>query len=272
MSSNPPVPINIDAEGKVLVIPSVGTIAPVGDLTPGDVAALITRIEASENLGFVDLNDVEMIGVADGQVFAWDAATQHLVPITPGAPLAVDQGGETTRVANVDLASFRDGFQVLPHSTIAGVVIITPIYGGTGTSDTIARADHTHKIRADVPFRYGASGTLSSGTRTLTSGNVTGLDPGRSYVITAHLSGDLRGEGTGAGYTMPRIVLNGNTRDRYGQVRTVSGVDRSFDMHHPGVVVTSVSSITATATLQYNEGDPINVGAGELVVSIDANR
>src|SRR5690606_21333254 len=83
---------------------------------------------------------------------------------------------------DVSLISFGPGLDVHPSWTTERAHIVL-IYGGTGSSNAVARGDHTHQVRVDTQLTFSASGSFSSGTRTLVSGTVTGLDPARTYVL-----------------------------------------------------------------------------------------
>lgn len=263
-------PFTIDDEPFVLVVPS-GAAIPPGNITEAEWLALkdrVTVVEAGSDLG--DLNDVDTSGIVDGETVVYDADTGTFVAGTAGGTIDTVRSQTGAEVNDVNHIYFRYGLRTLAGA--AGVVTVQNEFGTA--ANTVAEGNHRHAVYRDETFTASASGTLSSGTRGLGSGNVTGLLPDRTYVIRATLRVDLRGEGTGAGYTLPRITLNGNTVNRFAQSRTVSGVDREASMSHPGVSVngSDQSSVSVSAAISYQSGDPINIGASELVVSIESQR
>lgn len=237
-----------------------------------DVAAALARANITKLTDVPDVNGTP----TNGQVLQWSAANNRweVSSLTAGISTILDGGsGVVSIIANS--MEFSDGLTVTASES-GGTVYPAVVFGGTGSANSVAHSDHTHTLRANVAFPFDASGTLSSGSRTLISGTVSGLDPLRTYIISADLIGDLRGGGTGAGYTLPRITIGSVVQDRFGgtrgEVRTVSGVDREYSMDHPGATVTGVTSVAVSATTAYRSGDPIIVGAGELTISIKANR
>src|SRR5690606_27936339 len=119
------------------------------------------------------------------------------------------------------------------------------------------------------------SGSLSSGTRPLGSLTITGLDPQITYYIGATLVLDLRGEGTGAGRSIPSITIGPSgqavKRDR-PSARTVAGVDREAAFVHEGIAIAGVTSVPVSCAIQFSSGDPVYVDAGRLTISIRGNR
>lgn len=252
----------------IIRVPASASIPP-GTIPAAEWTEYKNRVIDQENKALNDLTDVDTSGAENGQSLVKTAAGWR--PGEAAKQLEMQQGDvPSSKFGPVEIIDGRLGLAVAPDPTYPQVGVMRPIYGTQ--ANTIAEGNHTHAIRVDVPLRFAASGSLSGSTRTLVSGNITGLDPARTYIVKAHLSSDVRGEGTGAGTTLPRITIAGNARDRFGVVRTVAGVDRSYDMRHPGVSVSDVSNVAVSATLAYQAGDPINVGAGELVVIITSNR
>ncbi len=238
-----------------------------------DIAAALARADITK---LTDVPDVSGTP-SNGQVLVWSGVNNRweVTTFTAGIATILDGGSGTVSTTAVAM-EFGDGLTVTASGT-GGTVYPAVVFGGTGTATSAAHSDHTHTLRAELPLPFDASGTLSSSTRPLVEPTaVSGLDPARSYVISARLHGDLRGGGTGAGYTLPRITIGTDDRDRFGgtrgEVRTVSGVDRDYSMEHPGVAITGVTSVNVGATLAFRSGDPIIVGAGELVITIKANR
>lgn len=251
-----------------------------GNIT--DAEAAVIRADQAEILarpvveGIRDLADVADTVPAGGQVYQYNGTTQAWEPVTPtfGLSEVVKAGDAGSSQSNVTRLVLQG--PLTTSSAGAGSAYIAVLYGSTGVSAAIARDDHTHTLFAALSLPFDASGSLSSGTRTLISGTLSGLTPAITYRITAELKIEARGEGTGAGRSLPRTTLNGNARDRFGgsrgYVRHVSGVDREATMKHPGVTVTGVTSMAVNASIAHVDGDPKYIGGGELVVHVEANR
>lgn len=255
------------------IIIRVGSYAnlPPSDLTPAEVQQLKDDIAAEQNKALGDLANVDTSGAVDGNALVYDADTSEWVPGEPAKQLQMQQGDTPeTLFGPVNVVDARNGLAVWQAGSGGTVGVIEPIYG-TGTN-TIARGNHTHALRVDTQLTFSASGSFSSGTRTLISGNVTGLDTTKTYVLKGVLDVHLRGDGAGAGYTRPRITINGNGVDMPERPRNVAGVQPCYTMRHPGVTVSGVSSVAVSATIAYSEGDATWVGGGALTISIESNR
>lgn len=251
-------------------IDGAGIAAPEKTQLVNDVAAALARANITSLMAVPGVTGTP----ANGDVLTFDGSQWQPQTMAAGIVTISEQGiGVISTIAGT--MEFAEGLTVTASET-GGTVYPSVVFGGTGSANSVAHSDHTHSLWADVPLPFDASGTLSSGSRPLVSGTVSGLDPARTYIITADLIGDLRGGGTGAGYTLPRITIGSVIQDRFGgtrgEVRTVSGVDRQYSMDHPGATVSGVSSVTVGATLAFRSGDPIIVGAGELTIGIKANR
>lgn len=249
-------------------VPGVDGISSPARLTQieSDLALLESRPAITR---LTDIPDVAG-APSDGDTILYNDATDAWEPgVVLGSIHRVSNFGDGANSSyGVNHLVLREGLE--KANSAAGEVFLRPVYGTS--ANTVAAGNHTHSPQAPTRAIGTPSGTLSSGTRTLVSGTVTGLDSDRNYRVMAMLSCDLRGEGTGAGYTNPRIILNGVSQQRSGRVRTVAGVDREFSMWHAGIAVTGATSFPYSATLSYDEGDPINVGAGELFIILLPNR
>lgn len=241
---------------------------PPGDIPPPEWEEFKGRVIAQENKALDDLTDVDTAGADDGDTLVYESG-EWKPGQTTGMIERVSTNWDPVTVENVNHLTFGPGLAVDPSfgSPRAHVV---PQFGTTNT--TIARGNHTHAIRVDTQLTFSASGSFSSGTRTLVAGNVTGLDTTKTYVLKGVLDVHLRGDGAGAGYTRPRITINGNAVDMPERPRNVAGVQPCYTMRHPGVTVSGVSSVAVSATIAYSEGDATWVGGGALTISIEANR
>lgn len=254
----------------VVYLPTSVT-APTGDISGAEWTDALSRLTSLEGMELAGLSDVDMTDLADGLLLAYDAGSDTWKPVDVQSGLTnVRASNGDVILANVKRLQIGTGLTGTPHGTLADVLILTPTWGVD--ENTVAMGNHTHSVPAQTRATFVSSGSLSSGTRTLVSGTFSGLDATRTYRLEAHLRGDLQGEGSGAGYTLPRIVLNAISTARFGQVRTVSGVPREYSMDHAGLVVTGLTSFTYSATLTYESGDPLSVGAGELIIRARASR
>lgn len=236
-----------------------------------DMNTMLARPAIHQLLDIPDVNGAPV----DGDTLVYDAATNEWSPAAIPNGIRVSPDAEDDPWPGVNLMIFTGGLSAVRSSLYPNIVTVVPNVTGSGTSYAMARVDHTHAIRLPARVPFPATGSHSAGTRSLTTQTISGFDPSRTYNVWGELRGDLRGEGTGAGYSRPRITLtdaSAHGQNRFGDVRTVAGVDREFGMVHQGIQFTGRSSITVEATLQFQPGDPMYVGAGELVIYIESNR
>lgn len=248
-----------------------------GHITAGEAAAIrgdqrriLERPVVERSTDLADIPDAP----ADGETLVWNAAEARWISGTAGGSIAVirDHTGAVVAEDIGDLTA-RLGLTAVPiGSTRAGLQVN---FAGTGTADTVARSNHVHIQYTDRPVPIPASGSLSSGTRPLGSLTITGLDPQITYYIGATLVLDLRGEGTGAGRSIPSITIGPSgqavKRDR-PSARTVAGVDREAAFVHEGIAIAGVTSVPVSCAIQFSSGDPVYVDAGRLTISIRGNR
>ena len=254
-------------------LPGDGFTAPEASTIRADIDTILSRPQIT-SLDAVP--DVDVPSPSDGQTLIYhDSSDTWQAGSISGAIGRVQDQPNSIGMNDVHTLIVQPGLMLTEGSQ--GTIYIAPRFGGTGANSIVARNDHTHTLSAWNINGFNDSGALSSGTRTLVSGSVSGLSPALTYRVSATLVGDLRGQGTGAGYSLPRVTLAGNEKYRFssatrGEVRTVAGVDREYAMVHHGTIITGVSSFSYSATLQYRSGDPVLVTGGELTIDIAANR
>lgn len=216
-----------------------------------------------------DIPDVSVTSATDGDALLYNSATSMWEPgATTGAISQVDS--ETgASVLDVSRIFTRRGITVV-DSGFAGVAYVQPIYG-TG-ANTVAEGRHAHALHQDSAFPFAPSGVLSSGTRTLVSDTVSGLDPTKAYLIKGTIYLHLRGDGTGASYALPKLTINGVSRDQFEEARSVAGVMVTEVARHTGVLVAGLSSVAVGASVSFQSGDPSYISAGVLVIEIFASR
>lgn len=266
----------VDLFDDIKIVRIIEPRRTIGGISEEESAEILGRVDALElrpNITHVhDIPDVNGTPV-DRNILVFDDATDTWVmePQELGVHRILTGVGDLINGEARGL-HFWAGLEAYQDGTDPELVRVRVVYAGTGSSVTAARSDHTHQIKQDSALNIAASGTLSTGTRTLISQTISGLDDTRNYIIKGDLDIDLQGEGTGAGYSTLSVTIDGNSRTRNGQVRTVSGVPRSARARHPGVIVTGKTSIVVSAAIAFQPGDPINVGAGELHIEIESNR
>lgn len=238
-----------------------------------DQAAILARPVVERSLDLADFPEAP----EDGETIVWDEAAEAWIVGTAGGSIEQvrDHTGEIVHQHTRDL-TFRFGLTaVAAWGEGSPRVAIEPVYGGTGTATTVARSNHVHPQYIDRPVPIPASGSLSSGTRSLGSTTITDLDPTITYYIGATLILDLRGEGSGAGRSIPSITIGPSgsavKRDR-PSVRTVAGVDREAAFIHEGIQIAGVTAVPVSCAIQFSSGDPVYVDAGRLTISIKKNR
>src|SRR5690606_33065915 len=167
----------------ILIVSPASVHYPPGNPTIAEWNALVGRVTAVEGLGVVDLSDVDADAPEDGMTLIYDAGTQTWKPgAATGKLEEVRNATNTTIIPDVHTILTDRGLDVIPSNEgTPGLAYIVPLYGTA--QRTVAEGNHTHAIRVDPQFSFPASGSFSSGTRSLVSGTVTGLDPAKSYVL-----------------------------------------------------------------------------------------
>src|SRR5690606_30237176 len=199
----------------------------------GDQAAILARPQIARVLDIPDTRGAP----ADGDVLVWEASNN--VWRAKAAAGKIDgvytRAGSSYEQVSTDTEGLYFGTGLVARQGTGGphVAVIEAQYGGPGVANSVSRSDHWHEQRIDLALQIDASGTLSSGTRSLTSGTLSGLDSGRRYIVGATMIQDFRGYGPGAGRCRPSLTINGARRDRH-PVRTVGGVDREATTLHEG--------------------------------------
>lgn len=250
-----------------------GTAGQIAQIE-ADLATLLARPQIT-NLDAVP--DVNAPSPSGGDALVFDSATgewqnREITGSIEAVRVREGAGNWPAVVAPVTNIAFYNGLTAISSGLDSQRAVVQPAYGIT--ANTVAEGNHTHLQPWDEYKVIAPSGTLSTGTRMLTTGVKTNLNTSVTYRATAMLILDLRGEGTGAGYSLPAITIGGITVNRFGEVRTVAGVDREASMMFAGAAAefSGVSSFTYGARIQFRSGDPVNVGAGVLIVTLRPNR
>lgn len=253
-------------------VPGVDGIASPARLTQieTDLATVLTRPDVA-TLG--DIPDVNAPAPVNGDVIRWNATTETWDAVAPGSGIQIrDDGGSSTGFfePNAVMIWARPGLAV--SAGTPGAVFLAPVFGTA--ANTIAQGNHTHGLYPDTVLPFSASGTLSSGTRTLVSGTVSGLDPARQYRLRGWLMVHARGDGTGASFVMTRVTINGVNKSNFEESRLVAGVLVTEPTIYPttGAAITGVTSVSVSAAAIYQSGDPAYIGGGVLVIEVASNR
>lgn len=264
------MPYDIDTEPIVITVPAQ-TVAPEGNVTAAEWLDYKSRVSAIEGIGLSDLADVDLTDKAHNRALIWSDTYSVWVARDIAQPVnAQIIGDDASQFGPVEVFAFGNGIKVEQHPTYAFMASVSPLFGTA--VNTVAAGNHVHSLPGDVRLSIPASGALSASSRTLVSGTRSGLIPANTYLIGAELTGDLQGQGTGAGYTNISITIGTTTQGRFQRVRTVAGVPREYSFSHTGVHVTGVSSVAVSASISWSEGDPIDVQAGELIITARSNR
>lgn len=253
-------------------LPGDGFTAPEASAIRGDLDNLLARPVISQ---LTDIPDV--VGTpANNDTIFWNDTTDQWEIGTPQSAIWVESVvGSTTYITANEFAkriAVNEGLTAQAQSGFPERVLINVQYGGTGTSNSVARADHVHIVSDDKMFAIAASGTLSSGTRSLVNTSITGLDPAKNYVIKGTLYLHLRGDGTGASYVRPSVTIGPLTRNVFEDSRGVAGVIVTETVPHEGGYFTGVTSVAVSANVAFQPGDPAYIGGGVLVIEIESNR
>lgn len=237
-----------------------------------ELAAYQDALAAGHSLG--SHNDTDFADVADGQVPLWDAdanagAGGWIAGDASGA-IAYVKRGATLVLADADRLNFDTGLDVQQDGLIPTQANVFVAFAGTGSQAKAARADHTHTLPTKVLQPYSASGGLSSGSRVLTSVNVTPPN-GVPCRIIARLRTTEKSDSTGSAYF--KLFLNiwdgaaSQTRTSE-KIQCVGGVPNPATFEHTITATGNGSAWPVSASIIYDSEGVTNVGAGELTVEV----
>lgn len=258
--------------GKALRIPGLGTVVPVGNLTPAEVQALRDDVADAMDKDLGDLMNVSEAGKEPGLVLA----VQEDGSWAPGGLVGVIEqvraNWNSNSVENVKLLTVGPGIDVDTQYAETQRAHLIPVFGTT--SDTIARGNHTHIQPIPVRVTTAPSGYISGGSRSLGSTSVT-LANGITYIVEAEVYGQLRGADPGAAYYTLSLTINGNTFTSPGGSDgfwCVQGVPDKARWKHERQVVGTGASIPVSASVAWHSGSGFNVDRMYLDVRLRPNR
>lgn len=247
-------------------LPGDGFTAPEALVIRNDLDTLLARPVITE---LDDVPDVDTAG-ATGTALIKQADGTWAARVIPTGIDFYRGAGFATEIPDITRVDLGPGLWIQHISS--GRAMLEALFGGTGSSNSVARQDHTHNLHADQHFPFSASGTLSGGTRTLVTGTVTGLDPERTYFLKGKVYVHMRGDGSGASFTRPSVTIGGSSRNIFEDSRVVAGVLITEVAMHEGLGVTGVTTVAVSAAVSFQPGDPAYIGGGVLAIEIQANR
>lgn len=252
-------------DGKVLVIPGIGVVLPVGDLTPADVQELRDEVAAVLGLRLADLPDVDLAGLADGNYLRWDAASSTFKAVALTNGIRVRDTAAVILSENAADLTFRAGLTATQTGTRT---YVSPVFGASGTAAVVARSDHAHPPTLIGRLDFDKAGAvLGAGTSDLVNTSVSGLIPGVVYDVA--IDGVLEAVNTN---------LSGRLRlhCQIGSTGTTQTLSRGFSGGVWSTVVTkgtrmgvgAVSTLALRFWVEYLSGDPTTLYTGYLAYSI----
>lgn len=232
-----------------------------------------------ETIGGLSDVDTTTTPPVDSDTLVWDSTANDgagaFVPATPPSGPIVRNGDDSVHIANATAIIAQAGVTTVTNASFPDYAYIEPQYGGTGSKNLVPHSDHTHTTPTTTPVTYTAKGTLSSGSVTLVTTNVTlpaawSGEAAKVYTVTVRLNDTERGNG-GSSYYTQAITINGNTRTSIIR-QCVGGVPRSVQHTHSQTITGTGAAITVSAALTFDSGDPLTVDAGEIIIDVDCNR
>lgn len=256
---------------RVLIpgLPGDGMTVAEASALRADLADYEAQLAA---FGLDDLADVNVSGVTSGQYLRWTGAAWTPATVATGLTEVVKAGDAGTSQLNVNRLVLQGPLTTSSAGT--GSAYISVNYGASGTSSNVARADHAHNVYTPTRGVFTPGGYMSSGTRNLTSVNVT-LPAGITCTVKARLNMQMRGADPGACYYRLAIAIDGNTRTSNSGSNgfwCVQGVPDKTTWEHHFPFIGTGAAITVSASVQYDSGGGFYTDAGELVVEVEAAR
>lgn len=236
----------------------------VATITPAELAAINTNLVTLNGQRLEQHTGVDPAGMAAGKTFlvAPDGVS-WLIGTPPGLTRVAQDG--TSKITNAGSINVKSGLQATDDG--AGEVGIAPRYGTT--SSTIAEGNHQHTSANVTRTQFGATGTLSSGSRTLATLNVV-LASGIDWMLYAR--GFVVGRNNiSSGTFSVGIRLGGSASypEEFQEYQTVGGVPTpcEVDTSRPLVGGGNITcTLRAIISSPYGSGDPVDLRAGRVVV------
>ncbi len=254
-------------EGKVLVLPGASTIMPVGDLTPADVQSLIDAVNAAMGQELGDLANVSEAGKVEGMVLGVLADGNWSPQVLTGKLERVGTNWNTKEVQNVSWLTVGNGIDIHDGTSTGGRAHLQLVWGASGSSNAIARADHTHPPTLKSRYMFNKSAAvLGGGTSELVNETVTGLVS--TVIYDVDITGRLEAVNTNmSGRLYLRTQIGANTEQSVTRGFS-GGVWTEASTTGTQMSVTGVTSLQLKFWAEYQTGDPTALYTGELAYSI----
>lgn len=246
-------------------IAGTGITGPEVAQIQSDLAALQSRLD---NIKSTDLTDTSLPPRYDGNVIAWDSATNTWVSRAFNEAVRYVKGNQAVVLEHADRLSFNAGLVVVVDGTLPTQGNVAVAFGGTGSANTASRSDHSHNPSINKTYALApTTPSLSSGTRTLTQVNVGPFLIGVEYQIiaiaTAVAKNDIN-NGTfdlscqmGSSPSFPAAVV---------PCPTVGGVPVSFSSMFVRTYTVTDSYLSLNVSATFTGGDPSDILSGQVAV------
>lgn len=257
----------MDDQVLTYVIPKPAAV-PASTITGGDWTTLNDRMDVVEDMGLADLSDVNTTGATDGDTLMYDSAATPPWVVGSNTGLTVRNGDGSIVASNVESFYFLYGVEAYQHLSLPDRVVVRPTYGGTGTTDTVARSDHYHSAPVGKRGVIAATGVLSSGTRDLVSTTFGPLTSGITYDVEAWFVVRARNNvNNGTFNLLCRVGADAAYPQLSRNVQTVGGVpvDQHIDFGNSNgdmVIVGTGASIAIYFGAQFSTGDAVDLRDG----------
>lgn len=248
--------------------------AEPSDIEWTDLQGRVGTLETDPKL-LAALEDVDITGLADGDVLVWDAAAGVFRVGSVADPIEIDDGFAINRFGPVTLIEFVRGLTVAQHPSLPYIAIVEPLYGTS--ANTVAEGNHAHGLPTTTRAPITPQGYMSSGTRQLASTNVT-LPAGKTCLVKAEIAPmQIRGADPGPCYYQLSLAINGNTRSTpspgTGGYWVVQGVPKDATFGHERTIAGTGAAITVSASIAWGgAAGGFYTDAGDLVVTVTPDR
>lgn len=259
------------AEMDDVILIEVGMPGPPGSgVSSGNWTTIRSQVDtllARPNINALDsLTDVTASGPANGQVLAWNGSAWVNVTPTANGIQTMEDGTPIGGATETRIVDFRAGL-VAAGTGVANRVAVDVAFGTT--AGTAAAGDHVHNKELRPVVQFGATGALSSGSRTLVTMNLGPLVPGVTYDVDAMVgfsaknnvsSGTIRAR---VEVYLPSGALSGAVAEDTQQ--TAGGVPRWCPVETgSGQIVGTGSTIQVKGYAIFDSGDASDIRAGYI--------
>jgi len=241
-------------------LPGSGIAASDWNQAMARIAALESQVPGS----LAGLTDTQIATLTNGQLLGYDSASSRWKNVTVQEAVRYVKNNNVSVVGeHIDRLNAGTGLQVVLNGSIPTQVDFSVIFGTA--AGTVAEGNHAHSAAIMQIFTFGATGVLSSGSRTLVSDTVT-LPTGIDWNVVGIMSVVARNNvNSGTFSTGLRLGGSGTYPETTMEYGTVGGVP----VPQPWTFVRPVAgggSLAVTARAIFSSGDPVDLRAGHVVV------